>query len=271
MRNGGAALVVVGGGPAGMEAARTAALQGRHVVLYERENTLGGAVILAAKGPGRGELQLITDYLQAQLEKLGVEVHLGVEVTAEMILAQRPGAVLVATGAHTGHGLLPLAGYDLPHVADVRRILRGERIEGQRVVVIDETASHGVLSIAELLATEGRSVEIITEDWYGGRDLVATHDIVGWMQRTMALGVVLTTHTIVHRIETGQVIVSDRFTAGERAIAADVVVLGTYDQPSQELYYALKGRIPRLYRAGDCIAPRRIEHAISEGRNVGAM
>ncbi len=260
---------IIGGGPAGMEAARTAALRGKHVILYERETALGGAVVLAAKGPGRGELQPITDYLQGQLEKLRVEVHLGVEVTAEMILEQSPKAVLVATGARPGNGLLPIPGYNLSHVTDVRRILRGERVEGKRVVIIDETESHGVLSVAELLAAEGYSVEIITEDWYVGRDLVATHDIVPWMQRTMASGVVMTPHTIVVRIEPGQVIVTDRFVAGERAIAADAVVLGVYERPAQELYYALKGRVPHLFRAGDCVAPRRIEQAILEGRQIG--
>ncbi|HEX6484326.1 MAG TPA: FAD-dependent oxidoreductase [Ktedonobacteraceae bacterium] len=260
---------IIGGGPAGMEAARTAALRGKPVILYEREATLGGTVALAAKGPGRGELQLITDYLQGQLEKLGVEVHLGVDVTAEMILEQSPDTVLVATGACPATGLLPIPGHDLPHVADVRGVLRGERFEGKRVVIVDETGSHGVLSVAELLGAEGYSVEIITEDWYIGRDLVATHDIVPWMQRTMASGVVMTPHTTVVRIESGQVIVADRFVAGERAIAADAVVLGVYERPAQELYYALKGRVPRLLRAGDCVAPRRIEQAILEGRQIG--
>jgi mycofactocin system FadH/OYE family oxidoreductase 2 len=264
-------LIVIGGGPAGMEAARTAALRGRQVVLYEREAMLGGTVRLAARGPGRGELQLITDYLQAQLEKLGVEVHLGVEVAASQILAQQPGAVLVATGAQTGSGLLPIVGRDLPCVTEVRRILRGEMVDGERVVVIDETDSHGVLSVAELLATQGHVVEVVTEDWYVGRGLVATHDIVSWMSRVLALGVVLTSHTTVVHIEPGQVIVRDRFVEGERAITADAVVLGVYDQPSQDLYYALKGRVPRLFRAGDCVAPRRIEHAILEGRQVGAQ
>jgi len=252
-----------------MEAARTAALRGRHVVLYERARELGGTVVLAASGPGRSELQRITDYLQAQIEKLSVEVHLGVDVTTAMILKQQSEAVLVATGAHAGTGLLPIPGHDLPHVMDVRRILRGERVAGQRIVVVDETASHAVLSVAELLAAEGRTVEIVSEDWYVGRDLVATHDIVPWMQRTMALGIVMTPHTTVVRIEPGQVVVTDRFVAGERAIPADGVVLGVYERPSQELYFALKGRVPRLFRAGDCVAPRRIEQAILEGRQVG--
>ena len=262
-------LYIIGGGPAGMEAARTAALRGRHVVLYERERELGGTVVLAASGPGRSELQLITDYLKAQLEKLSVEVHLGVDVTTAMILKQQSEAVLVATGAHASTGLLPIPGHDLPHVMDVRRILRGERVAGQRIVVVDETASHAVLSEAELLAAEDRTVEIVSEDWYVGRDLVATHDIVPWMQRTMALGIVMTPHTTVVRIEPGRVIVTDRFVAGERAIPADGVVLGVYERPSQELYFALKGHVPHLFRAGDCVAPRRIEQAILEGRQVG--
>lgn len=261
--------IIIGGGPAGMEAARTVALKGRHVVLYERETTLGGTVALAAQASGRAELQLITDYLQAQIEKLGVAIHTGVEVTAEMVLEQQPYAVVVATGARTGPGLLPIPGRELSHITDLRRILRGEQVEGQRVVMIDETASHGALSVAELLALQGHAVEIVTEDFYGGRDLVPTHDIVPWLQRVMALGVLMTPHTSVVRIEPGQVIVTDRFAAGERAIAADAVVLGVYDQPCQELYYALKGRVARLFRAGDCVAPRRIEQAILEGRQAG--
>ncbi|HKF37379.1 MAG TPA: NAD(P)/FAD-dependent oxidoreductase, partial [Ktedonobacteraceae bacterium] len=111
-------VYIIGGGPAGLEAARTAALRGRQVILYEREATPGGAVGLAAKGPGRGELQLIADYLRSELEQLGVEVHTGIEVTAALILAQRPRTVIIATGARTGTGLLPIPGHDLPHVTD---------------------------------------------------------------------------------------------------------------------------------------------------------
>jgi mycofactocin system FadH/OYE family oxidoreductase 2 len=268
-------MLIVGGGPAGMEAARTAALRGKHVILYERAESLGGAVRLAAQGPGRAELQRITDYLQAQImgdgehRPYGVEIHTRVEVTAEMILAQRPASVLIATGAHTGPGLLPIPGRDLPHVTDIRRILGGESVHGKRVVIIDETASHGVYSVAEMLVTAGHEVEVVTEDWYVGRDLVATHDMVPWMQHVLAHGLIMTPHTTVHRIEPGQVIVTDRFMANERAIVADTVVLGVYDRPAQELYYALKGRVARLFRAGDCVAPRRIEQAIAEGRHVG--
>ncbi len=262
-------VCIIGGGPAGLEAARTVALRGRSVILYERSQTLGGTVALAAKGPGRTELQRITEYLQAEVEKLGVEVHTGVEVTADTILEQRFNTVIVATGAHTGTGLLPLPGHDLPHVTDVRRILAGEVIKGHNVVLIDEMSSHGVLSVVEMLATAGKHVDVVTEDWYVGRDLVATNDIVQWMQRTIGQDVTHIPHTTVVRIEPEQVIVTDRFIENERAIVTDAVVLGTYERPSQDLYYTLKGKIPRLFRIGDCVTPRRIEQAIMEGRQVG--
>ena len=262
-------VCVIGSGPAGLEAARTAALRGRSVVLYERSQTLGGTVALAAKGPGRTELQRITEYLQAEIEKLGVEIHTGVEMTADRIMEQRFNNVIVATGAHTGAGLLPLQGHDLPHVTDVRRMLAGEAVEGHNVVLIDEMSSHGVLSVVEMLATAGKHVDVVTEDWYVGRDLVATNDIVQWMQRTIGQDVMHIPHTTVVRIEPEQVVVADRFIENERALAADAVVLGTYERPSQDLYYALKGKVPRLFRIGDCVAPRRIEQAILEGRQVG--
>ena len=262
-------ICIIGGGPAGLEAARTVALRGRSAVLYERSRILGGTVALAAKGPGRAELQRITEYLQAEIEKLGVEVHTGVEMTADEIMKHHFNTVIVATGAHTGTGLLPLQGYDLPHVTDVRRVLAGEAVEGHNVVLIDEMSSHGVLSVVEMLAMAGKHVDVVTEDFYVGRDLVTTNDIVQWMQRTIGQDVTHIPHTTVVRIKPGQVVVADRFIENERAITTDAVVLGTYERPSQDLYYALKGKVPRLFRIGDCVTPRRIEQAILEGRHVG--
>jgi len=120
-----------------------------------------------------------------------------------------------------------------------------------------------------LLASAGKIVEVVTEDFYAGRDLVATHDLVLWKQRVLPHSIVVIPHTTVVRIEPGKVIVVDRFAEGEREVPADSVVLGTYERPSQELYMALKDRIPHLLRIGDCVAPRRIEQAILEGRRAG--
>ena len=262
-------VCIVGGGVAGMEAARTFTLKGHRVVLYEQAAALGGTVALASKGPGRAELGLISDYLITELKRLGVEVHTGVEVTAQMLIEQRYSAIIIATGAHTGTGLLPIPGHDLPHVTDVRHVLSGELVNGQRIIVIDESDSQGVLSAIELLASQGKQVEVVTEDWYIGRDLVATQDLTGWMQRTLPHNVVHTPHTSIVRIEPDGVIVADKYADGERKLPADAVILGTYERPSSTLYDTLKGRVQRLYRIGDCVTPRRIEQAITEGRQVG--
>ena len=112
-------------------------------------------------------------------------------------------------------------------------------------------------------------MEVVTEDFYVGRDLVATHDLVLWKQRVLPHGIVVTPHTTVMRIEPAKVIVVDRFAEGERELPADIVVLGTYERPSQELYTVLKEHVPHLFHIGDCVAPRRIEQAILEGRSVG--
>jgi len=265
-----ARIHIVGGGPAGLEAARTAATRGHAVTLYERAHTHGGAAAPAAKGPGRDELRLITDYLAAEVERLEVEIRTDTEVTPELLLEQHTQTVIVATGARPARGLLPLPGSDLPHVISVRAVLAGEQaITGKCVLVVDESDSHGALSAAELLAAQGKSVEIVSGGWYIGSDLAMTHDIVQWMQRILALGVVLTPHTSVVRIEPQQVILTDNFAEGEQVRPVDVVLLGTYEQPDQGLYYALKGRVPKLFRVGDCVAPRRIEHAVLEGRRVG--
>jgi mycofactocin system FadH/OYE family oxidoreductase 2 len=263
-------IYIVGAGPAGLEAACTAARRGHAVTLYERANTLGGTVALAAKGPGRDELRLITDYLVAEVEGLGIEIRTDIEVTPELLLAQHAQTVIVATGARPAHGQLPIPGCNLPHVVSMRMVLAGEQtITGEHVLVVDESDSHGALSAAELLAAQGKRVEIVSGGWYIGSDLAMTHDIVQWMQRMLASGVVLTPHTSVVRIEPQQVILMDNFAEGEMVRPADVVLLGTYEQPDQDLYYALKGRVPRLFRIGDCVAPRRIEHAILEGRRIG--
>ncbi|MBO0782888.1 MAG: FAD-dependent oxidoreductase [Ktedonobacteraceae bacterium] len=265
----GGSVWIIGGGPAGMEAARSTALRGRRVVLYERAQELGGTAALAARSPERQELRLITDYLQAELQRLQVEIHSGIEVSPRMVLEQQPTSVVVATGARPGPGLLPIPGHDLAHVTNIRHMLAGAEVAGERVLVIDETGAHGTLAAAELLATSGKQVEIVTSEWYVGRDLVATHDIAHWLQRVLALGVTLTTHTNVARIEKGRVILVDCFAEGEIERQVDAVVLGTYELPEQELYLALKGKVARLFRIGDCVAPRRIEQAIREGRQVG--
>src|SRR5207244_504906 len=157
-------VVVVGGGVAGLEAARMAALRGCRVVLLEKAAALGGQVLLAARAPARGEYAGIVRFLVAQVRKLGVDVRLGVDATAPLVLAERPDAVIVATGSHSYIPLVP--GSDGKHVVTDRDVLGGEgkvgAVEGSTVVIANvysgaERRIDGVDSV--VLATGSRSTD----------------------------------------------------------------------------------------------------------------
>jgi hypothetical protein len=277
----------VGGGPAGLAAATRAAARGRHVTLYERADHLGGSVTLAARGPGRANLHRIIDFLAAESSRLGVAIELGAEMTVERIRELAPAAVIVATGAIPGAGLLPLVppasgatppgppasggGGELPHVTTIRAVLAGTAIIGPRVAIVDEIGGHGAASAAELLLEQGHEVEMVTEDLFVGRELVGTHDLTSWLQRTLPMGLRCSPRTAVLAIAPAGLRVRDVFAPGERLIPADAVVLGAYELPDQALYLALKGRVPALHRAGDCMAPRRISQAMLEGWRAGSL
>ncbi len=127
-------IVVIGGGPAGMECARVAALRGHHVSLYEKSERLGGQLHLAAAPPGRGEFLTFVRYLEKQLLKLGVQIQTGSEATASSVELEKPDVVVIATGAKP---ILPdIRGADLPHVVCAWDVLSGKADTGKEVVVI---------------------------------------------------------------------------------------------------------------------------------------
>ena len=129
-------VVIVGGGPAGMEAARVAASKGHRVVLFERDPTLGGQVNLAAAIPGRAEMDGITRHLTAELARLPVEMRIGVEATPERVLAEQPDAVILATGSDPH--LPDFAQGANPPVVAVADVLAGKAQVGRRVLLVDE-------------------------------------------------------------------------------------------------------------------------------------
>ena len=123
-------VMVIGGGPAGMEAARVAALRGHEVVLYEKEEKLGGQLHLAAIPPGRGEFLTFGSYLETQLKKLNVAVHLGVEASPLQVEAEKPDALILATGA--GALIPPIKGIEGPNVRLAWDVLTGKGGHGSR-------------------------------------------------------------------------------------------------------------------------------------------
>ncbi|GAG26971.1 unnamed protein product, partial [marine sediment metagenome] len=185
-------VVVVGGGPAGMEAARVAALRGHSVTLLEKQDHLGGQISIAAKAPFRDEFAQIARSLSRQLDKAGVEVKLGVNATPDSILALKPDAVIVATGSTP---LVPtIPGADSQNVLSDWDVLLETAPVGQNVVIADEEHHIHGLSVAEFLADRGKKVQILTGMHYVGTDV----EPKTWRflyQRLLEKGVVPLPHT----------------------------------------------------------------------------
>jgi mycofactocin system FadH/OYE family oxidoreductase 2 len=256
-------VVVVGGGVAGLEAARMAALRGHRVVLFEKAAELGGQVLLAARAPARTEYAGVVRYLSIQIRKLGVDVRFGLEATPSLVLAERGDAVIVATGSHPYIPRVP--GSDGKHVVTDREVLGGEVTVGANVVVVDDVHTQQALSTAELLLEQGKRVEVISPLFYVGQDIGVT-SIAPLYARLFARGVVLTPCTELLAVEGSTVVVANVYSGAERRIeSVDTVVLAMGSRSTDGLYRALKGQVPELYAAGDCIAPRGVHQAILDG------
>ncbi|NTU85726.1 MAG: hypothetical protein HGA45_41430, partial [Chloroflexales bacterium] len=251
-------------------------LRGHHVTLVEQRDRLGGAINLASAEPGRRRLELSTQWLEAQIRRLGVSVKLESEASIESIRAEAPDAVIVAVGGLAGR----LAGVELDDsvpVLNEREILDGAPLPPPgKAVVLDEIGDHDGMAVAEWLAGKGWRVEIVTADMFCGQRLTATQELTAWNQRAWQKGVLFHPQQEALRVSERALTMADRFSREERRIEAiDLIVDVSYDVPNEGLYFALKeagyGKhgMPALYRAGDCVAPRRLGQAVLEGHRAG--
>ncbi|HRD48788.1 MAG: FAD-dependent oxidoreductase [Candidatus Competibacter sp.] len=263
-------VLIVGGGPAGLEAARVAALRGHRVTLYERSHRLGGAIRLAAAAPGRERLALAVDWLEAQVRKLDVEIQTGIEMTAERVIAAAPDAVIVAVGGIPGRQA-GVCFHETAPVVNPRQVMSGEAPTAPgRAVILDTLGDPVGMGVAEWLAERGWQVEVVTRDMFVGQRLTASLELTAWNQRAAVRGIRFRPQFDALEVTARSVMGADLFDHREiRFDEIDLVVDVSPEMPDEALYFALKSSGLRVFRAGDCVAPRYLSHAILEGYRAG--
>jgi 2,4-dienoyl-CoA reductase (NADPH2) len=264
-------VLVVGGGPAGMECAAVAARRGHQVTLCEREAELGGQIQLATRVPNRAEIGDVARNLTQQLHRTGVEIRLGTVVSPHTIRDGKYDAVVCCTGADPH--LPPLPGADDPRVLTVWDVMRGEPV-GEHVAVIDMIGFHQATSVIEYLAQRGCQVDVLTVALSVGQDLGLTLDLENWHRRALRLGVTMTTSVATLGFENGYVNTIHAYAGTLQQFGPfDTIVVANHGRANDDLYHALKGLENGLevHRAGDSVAPRRLGNAINDGHRVGRL
>ncbi|KQS67943.1 N-methylproline demethylase [Rhizobium sp. Leaf371] len=285
-------IVIVGAGPAGLEAARVSAERGHHVVVFEAANQPGGQIRLTAQSERRREMMSIIAWRMAQCEKQGVTFHFNSWADAETIAAEQPDVVIIATGGLPHTDVLS-TGNDL--VVSAWDILSGDVKPGTNVLVFDDAGDHAGLQAAEIIAKSGAKVEIMTPDRAFAPEVMAMN-LVPYMRTLQALDATFTVTYRLHSAERrGNAIVArvgsdygGNLSAGAKERIVDQIVVNHGTIPLDDLYFELRpasrnlGEVSydallsgepqtlvhnpagtyRLFRIGDAVAARNTHAAI---------
>ena len=276
-----ARVVVVGAGPAGLEAAGSAARRGCRVVLLEEASEVGGALRYAARLPHRARWGELVSDLLAVVERSGVDVRLKTPGSAELVDSLEPDLVVVATGASwetTGFSIHRRQVAAIPRSTGARVLTPEQAIDGlieknQRAVIVDDLGSHLPLGVADLLLERGLAVDLVTSaPMFGVRTLMTagTADYAYVLPRLVERGAGFHPLTFVERFDESAVQVSGVFGEQRGPLGADVSVLCMGRATRSDLYRELVAARPghAVVRVGDCVAPREVDDAIYEGRRA---
>jgi len=269
-------VLVVGAGPAGLQAAIAAARNGHRVTVLEKEDAAGGQVRLAASVPNRAEFgDLIRNQL-TECKRLGVAIEYGVSAWPGLVLERNAQHVVVATGAEPQQPWWVAGEGVTIGVADVRHVLDGSADPFGTVVIIDEIGFHHATSVAELLADRGCDVEIVTPGMVVGQDLGITLDMENWLIRAHAKGIVQSTDLVPMGLAGNELTLLHHPTGTNNTRTPDWVVLAVPPQPVEWLYQdlstntALRDAGVTVSRVGDAVAPRRAHAAVIDGERIGS-
>jgi len=255
-------VLVIGGGPAGLEAARVAALRGHQVTVYEKGNRLGGHLIEGSRPEFKADIRPLIDWLSTQARKAGVTVELQQEVTLETVQEMRPDVVITSTGSAPMIPKIPQI--ENPIVVTAIDALLGKVKIGKEVVV----AGGGSVGCetALFLAEDGRKTTVVEMLPDILIDMESESQTVLREQLAQKGVKWLTDMKIVEIMNEGVIAVDKR--GQKHVIKADNVVLAMGQKPSRELHETLKGQVPELHAIGDCTTPGRIIQAIQQGFRI---
>lgn len=263
-------VVVVGGGPAGMEAARVSARRGHEVILLEAASQLGGQIAVARRAPHRPHLGRHIEWLAGELEHLKVDVRLDAPADTATIAELEPAHVIAATGADS---VVPIGTYAPATWATDVQLLNGTMTAeaGDDIVVYDrEGRIRGVLA-AITAAEAGARVHLVTSLQSAARDLDPTQ-LPFMLKRVRELGITVTADTELTAADGDTIVVRNVWTQQTEHVRAAKAVFVGFNRSRSTLADDLEGtgaRLP-LTSVGDCLAPRTLRDAVREGANAGA-
>ena len=274
-------ILVVGGGPAGCEAARVAAERGHAVTLIEASGQLGGQFRLAGMQPRRGQILDYINWFERQLNKLGVDVRLNTPFFAEDVVEFGADAVILATGSlpsDTGYQRgIPardvLPGIDKGNVWHAEDVMNRSAKLGQSVLLLDDVGTWKSLGTAVYLVEKGHSVSIVTPYAIIGKELVRTAADLAVRETLRQNGAQFYPETVVNEWQGTSARVMDLLDGSETEIPFDSLVLATVNIPVNDLELELRQQTLDfdLHVIGDCLSPRQAPAATHEGRKVSLL
>ncbi|MGN8153240.1 FAD-dependent oxidoreductase [Agrobacterium sp. 22094] len=287
-------VVIVGAGPAGLEAARVSAERGHSVVVFEAANNAGGQIRLTAQSERRREMISIIDWRMSQCEKLGVQFHFNTWADVETVEAEMPDVVIIATGG-LPHTDVLVAGNEL--VVSSWDIISGDVKPGTNVLIYDDAGDHAALQAAEIAAKSGAKVEIMTRDRAFAPEVMGMN-LVPYIRALQKLETTFTvTYTLTAVERSGNQLlahIGSDYGGVDKRKLFDQVVVNHGTRPLDELYFELKpqsingGEVShdqliagdsqsvtrnengtfQLFRIGDAVAARNTHAAIYDGLRI---
>jgi len=263
-------VVVVGGGIAGCEAARVAAMRGHKVTLLDAGKRLGGQLLIAANVPGRDDFEDQVYFEENEMERLGVDVRLQTRADIGAIRALSPEAVVIATGSRPR---VPesVPGIDLPHVVQAWDVMTGNAKTGDRVAVISQEDYYETPCVVEYLTERGKHVEVFHKSVHLGFE-IARYSIGMVLARMESCGAVVHPNVMLQEVRPDSFdLVSSYGVRSYRKEGFDSIVLVYGSVAQHDLYDQLKadGSVPQVYIAGSAWLPRFMAEATRHGASVG--